>query len=175
MAFARPTCPTWSSRRWTRRADRDYLSEMFAVAIEEGDDVERPDTVGYTTPEEYAGFITYIKEHTPGFEKAVNSQCTATTTRDVHRNSLAKSESGLGRWKWRSTAWGAGRNTSRSKSVVWRSLDATDYGASSRRHASSTNGAAMVSSRASKIRSSNKAVVGANNSCTSRASTKTAS
>lgn len=49
------------------RSDVDYLCEVFAVAVDEGASVINiPDTVGYTTPFEYAQLITTIKERVVG-------------------------------------------------------------------------------------------------------------
>ncbi|RIK44594.1 MAG: 2-isopropylmalate synthase [Chloroflexi bacterium] len=56
------------------RSDLDFLCRMFAIAIEEGaTTLNIPDTVGYTTPEEFVRLIEYVKEHTPGIEKVVIS------------------------------------------------------------------------------------------------------
>lgn len=49
------------------RSNWDFLCQVFKVAIEEGATVINvPDTVGYTTPDEYYNLIKYIKGHTPG-------------------------------------------------------------------------------------------------------------
>ena len=54
------------------RSDPDFVCRMFAVAIEEGaTTLNIPDTVGYTTPEEMARLVEYVKAHTPGIERAV--------------------------------------------------------------------------------------------------------
>lgn len=56
------------------RSDWDFLCQVFAAAIEAGaTTINIPDTVGYTTPEEYARLIEYVKERTPGIEQAVIS------------------------------------------------------------------------------------------------------
>ncbi|MEG6512543.1 2-isopropylmalate synthase [Desulforamulus ruminis] len=56
------------------RSDVDYLCRVFGEVIKAGATVINvPDTVGYTTPEEYARFIQTIMEKTPGMEKAVLS------------------------------------------------------------------------------------------------------
>lgn len=56
------------------RSDWDFLVKVFAAAIEAGaTTINIPDTVGYTTPDEYARLIRYIKENTPGIETAVIS------------------------------------------------------------------------------------------------------
>lgn len=56
------------------RSDWDFLVRVFGVAIEAGaTTINIPDTVGYTTPAEFERLIKYIKENTPGVEKAVIS------------------------------------------------------------------------------------------------------
>src|SRR5690606_3846900 len=56
------------------RSDWDFLCRVFQAAIEAGaTTINIPDTVGYTTPDEFARLIAYIREHTPGIEKAVIS------------------------------------------------------------------------------------------------------
>lgn len=52
------------------RSDWDFLCRVFDTAIKAGATVINvPDTVGYTTPEEYAKLIRYVKENTPGIHK----------------------------------------------------------------------------------------------------------
>jgi 2-isopropylmalate synthase len=56
------------------RADWDYLCTLFGIAIEEGaTTINVPDTVGYTTPDEFTRLIEYLREHTPGIEKVTIS------------------------------------------------------------------------------------------------------
>ena len=56
------------------RSDWDFLVKIFQVAIEAGaTTINVPDTVGYTTPDEFIRLITYLRENTPGIEKAVIS------------------------------------------------------------------------------------------------------
>jgi 2-isopropylmalate synthase len=53
------------------RSDRDFVCRVFAAVIAAGAVVvNAPDTVGYAMPEEFAGFIRYIKAHTPNMEQA---------------------------------------------------------------------------------------------------------
>jgi 2-isopropylmalate synthase len=48
------------------RADLDFTAEVCAIAIEEGATVINiPDTVGYTTPDEYAAFLRGLYERIP--------------------------------------------------------------------------------------------------------------
>ncbi|MDR1029262.1 MAG: 2-isopropylmalate synthase [Treponema sp.] len=53
------------------RSDRDLVCRVFGEVIAAGATVvNAPDTVGYAMPEEFAGFIRYIKTHTPNMERA---------------------------------------------------------------------------------------------------------
>jgi 2-isopropylmalate synthase len=56
------------------RADWDYLCRLFRIAIEEGaTTLNVPDTVGYTTPEEFVRLIEHLKSNTAGIEKVTIS------------------------------------------------------------------------------------------------------
>ncbi|MFP6641916.1 MAG: 2-isopropylmalate synthase, partial [Myxococcota bacterium] len=56
------------------RSDREFLVEVFSVALEAGaSTLNVPDTVGYTTPREYADLILYLREAVPGSDAAVFS------------------------------------------------------------------------------------------------------
>ena len=51
------------------RADRDYLVQMVRVAVEAGaTTINMPDTVGYTTPEEYAKMFREVRERIPAID-----------------------------------------------------------------------------------------------------------
>src|SRR6476620_4124025 len=51
------------------RADVDFTAEVCAIAVEEGATVVNiPDTVGYTTPEEYAAYLRRLYELVPGLD-----------------------------------------------------------------------------------------------------------
>jgi 2-isopropylmalate synthase len=56
------------------RSDRDFLCEIFAAVLGAGAKIINiPDTVGYTTPQEFYDLITYIREYTPGIDQAIIS------------------------------------------------------------------------------------------------------
>jgi 2-isopropylmalate synthase len=56
------------------RSDRDYLVQVFSVALEAGaSTLNVPDTVGYTTPDEYRELIRYLIEKIPGSDRAIFS------------------------------------------------------------------------------------------------------
>ena len=56
------------------RSDPEFLYLILGEAIKAGaTTLNIPDTVGYTTPEEFGALIAGIMQHTPGIEKAVVS------------------------------------------------------------------------------------------------------
>ena len=69
---ARGYCPDVEfSAEDATRTDRAYLAQIFSVAIAAGaTTLNVPDTVGYTTPTEYADLIAYLCEHVEGIENA---------------------------------------------------------------------------------------------------------
>jgi len=51
------------------RSDRDFLVEMVRVAVEAGAaTINMPDTVGYTTPEEYSQMFREVRERIPAID-----------------------------------------------------------------------------------------------------------
>lgn len=56
------------------RSDPDFLVQVFQIAIEAGaTTINVPDTVGYTTPDEYVQLISYLREHVKDIDKAIIS------------------------------------------------------------------------------------------------------
>jgi 2-isopropylmalate synthase len=56
------------------RSDVEFTAEVVAIAVEEGaTTVNIPDTVGYTTPEEYVRFLGRLYELVPGLKDVVLS------------------------------------------------------------------------------------------------------
>ena len=56
------------------RTELDFLAEVTAAVIEAGAaTVNIPDTVGYSTPEEFGDIIRYLKENVPGIDRAAIS------------------------------------------------------------------------------------------------------
>jgi 2-isopropylmalate synthase len=56
------------------RADLDFTAEVIAIAIAEGATVINvPDTVGYTTPQEYAAFLGGLYERVPALHDVILS------------------------------------------------------------------------------------------------------
>jgi 2-isopropylmalate synthase len=52
------------------RADPEFTAEVCAIAVQEGATVVNiPDTVGYTTPEEYAAYLRRLYELVPGLDR----------------------------------------------------------------------------------------------------------
>jgi len=56
------------------RSEWEYLARMVETAIKHGArTVNVPDTVGYTTPDEYGRMVAYLRNHVPNINKAVIS------------------------------------------------------------------------------------------------------
>src|SRR6202140_3587555 len=63
----------WSSEDGTR-TEHDFLCRCVEAAINAGaTTINIPDTVGYTTPEEYFALFAMLRERVPNFDKAVFS------------------------------------------------------------------------------------------------------
>jgi len=63
VAFARARCPEVEfSAEDASRSDRDFLAEAFTIAADAGATIlNAPDTVGYSTPEEYGGMFKMLR------------------------------------------------------------------------------------------------------------------
>lgn len=72
VAYAKKYCSDVEfSAEDASRSDKAFLAKVFSKAIASGATVINvPDTVGYSSPEEMADIITYLKEHVDGIEKA---------------------------------------------------------------------------------------------------------
>src|SRR6188508_2475087 len=70
VALAKSYCPDVEfSPMDATRADVEFTAEVCAIAVEEGATVVNiPDTVGYTTPEEYAAYLRRLYELVPGLD-----------------------------------------------------------------------------------------------------------
>jgi 2-isopropylmalate synthase len=75
VAYARKYCNEVEfSAEDASRSDKGFLAKVFSNAIANGATVINvPDTVGYSSPEEMAAYINYVKNHVDGVEKAVIS------------------------------------------------------------------------------------------------------
>jgi 2-isopropylmalate synthase len=71
VAYARQFCADVEfSPEDAGRSDPEFLYEVLAAAIEAGaTTLNIPDTVGYTTPDEFGALIAGIIEHTPGLKE----------------------------------------------------------------------------------------------------------
>ena len=77
------------------RSDWDFLCRIFAATIEAGaTTINIPDTVGYTTPREYADLIRYVRANTPGIEDVIISVHCHDDLGMAVANSLAAIEAG---------------------------------------------------------------------------------
>ena len=79
------------------RSDRDFLVEMVRIAVEAGaTTINMPDTVGYTTPEEYGQMFREVRERIPTIDEkgvVLSSHCHDDLGLAV-ANSLAAIEAG---------------------------------------------------------------------------------
>ncbi|HZP03596.1 MAG TPA: 2-isopropylmalate synthase [Terracidiphilus sp.] len=61
------------------RSDRDFLVEMVRIAVDAGaTTINMPDTVGYSTPEEYGRMFAEVRERVPGIDEkgvTLSSHC----------------------------------------------------------------------------------------------------
>ncbi len=75
VAYARNLCPEIEfSAEDASRSEWEFLYRVFEAVIDAGASVINvPDTVGYTTPDEYGALIRGIKENVPNIDKAIIS------------------------------------------------------------------------------------------------------
>jgi len=79
------------------RSDWDYLCQVFTRAIAAGaSTINVPDTVGYTTPDEFGDLIRYIRTHVPNIDQAVISVHCHNDLGMAVANSLAAIRAGAG-------------------------------------------------------------------------------
>ena len=75
VAYARNYCPNVEfSAEDATRSDPEFLSRVFAAAIAAGATrINVPDTVGYTTPDEFTRLIQYLRENVPNIDQVILS------------------------------------------------------------------------------------------------------
>ena len=75
VRYARNLCTTIEfSAEDATRSDWDYLCRIFEAAIDSGaTTINVPDTVGYTSPQEYEALFLYLRNHVKGIEDVVLS------------------------------------------------------------------------------------------------------
>jgi 2-isopropylmalate synthase len=147
------------------RSDPEFLTVVLGEAIKAGaTTLNIPDTVGYTTPEEYGWLIKYLIENTPGADKVTwSTHChndlglaTANTLAGVQKRGAAGGSDAERHWR-------AGRETQPGRSgydrghppqnfPVFSNIDTTQIVRTSR----------MVSAYTGMPIQPNKAIVGAN-------------
>jgi 2-isopropylmalate synthase len=77
------------------RTDHEFLLKMITVAVQAGaTTINIPDTVGYTTPDEYAAIFRMVKARVPGIENVVLSTHCHDDLGMAVANSLAGIEGG---------------------------------------------------------------------------------
>ncbi|NRD77966.1 2-isopropylmalate synthase [Bacillus sp. BRMEA1] len=97
VAYARQRFPhvEWSAED-ASRSDLDFLVQIITKVIDAGATViNLPDTVGYTTPEEYGRMFRYIRENVPNIDKAALSCHCHDDLGMAVANSLAAIENGV--------------------------------------------------------------------------------
>jgi 2-isopropylmalate synthase len=148
------------------RADWDYLVRLFGIAIEEGaTTLNVPDTVGYTTPEEYVQLLDYLKANTPGIEKAVISVHCHDDLGMSTANTLAAIKAGARQVEVTVNGLGERAGNTALEEVVMALRTRRDYygGVDTRINAVEIVPSSRIVSRASSIPvQPNKAIVGAN-------------
>lgn len=75
VAYARNLCPNIEfSAEDASRTDKDYLCRVVEAAIASGAQVVNiPDTVGYSTPDEFSSLIKYLMNNCSNIDKAIIS------------------------------------------------------------------------------------------------------
>ncbi|WP_462408686.1 2-isopropylmalate synthase [Neobacillus sp. Marseille-QA0830] len=97
VAYAKKRFPhiEWSAED-ASRSDLDFLVQIITKVIDAGATViNLPDTVGYTTPEEYGRMFRYIRENVPNIHKAALSCHCHDDLGMAVANSLAAIENGV--------------------------------------------------------------------------------
>jgi 2-isopropylmalate synthase len=71
VRYAKALCPDVEfSAEDATRSDRDFLVQVLGEVIRTGATVVNvPDTVGYTTPQEYFELISFLRERVPGIDR----------------------------------------------------------------------------------------------------------
>jgi 2-isopropylmalate synthase len=78
------------------RSDRHFLCQMVTVAVEAGaTTINVPDTVGYTTPDEYGNLFRMLRERVPGARDVIFSSHCHNDLGLAVANSLAAIEAGV--------------------------------------------------------------------------------
>ncbi|WHY88957.1 2-isopropylmalate synthase [Neobacillus novalis] len=97
VSYARKRFPhvEWSAED-ASRSDLDFLVQIITKVIDAGATViNLPDTVGYTTPEEYGRMFRYVRENVPNIHKAALSCHCHDDLGMAVANSLAAIENGV--------------------------------------------------------------------------------
>ncbi|WP_223589478.1 2-isopropylmalate synthase [Neobacillus bataviensis] len=97
VSYARQRFPQieWSAED-ASRSDLDFLVRIITKVIDAGATViNLPDTVGYTTPEEYGRMFRYVRENVPNIHKAALSCHCHDDLGMAVANSLAAIENGV--------------------------------------------------------------------------------
>jgi 2-isopropylmalate synthase len=147
------------------RTDLGYLSEIVAAAVESGADVVNiADTVGYTTPVEFADFLKELRERVPALEERILSVHCHDDLGMAVANSLAGVEVGAGQVEVAVNGIGERAGNASLEEVVMALATRSDYygarvGVETRQLANTSR---MVSNITGYEVPPNKAIVGRN-------------
>ena len=117
----------WSAEDGTR-TEHDFLCRAVETAINAGaTTINIPDTVGYTTPEEYRALFEMVRERVPNSDKAIFSVHCHNDLGLAVANSLAGVGAARGRSNARSTASASAPAMRRWKKSSWRCAPAPTF------------------------------------------------
>jgi 2-isopropylmalate synthase len=147
------------------RSDPEFLVRVLAVAIQAGaTTLNIPDTVGYTTPEEYGGLIQYLRENVPGGQDVIFSLHCHNDLGLATANTLAGVQAGARQMEV--TINGIGEragNTSLEETVMAMHVRKPVFGLETHINTTEIHRASdMVSRYTGMVIQPNKAIVGAN-------------
>jgi 2-isopropylmalate synthase len=166
VAYARNLCPTIEfSAEDATRSDWDYLCRIVEAAVKAGaTTINLPDTVGYTTPNEYEALFRYVRERVPGMEEVTMSAHCHNDLGMATANTLAAIKAGVRQVEV--TINGIGEragNTAMEEVVMALRTRPEVFGADTRINAQEFLATSQLVSRLTSIPvQPNKAVVGAN-------------
>src|SRR5579875_277069 len=166
VAYARNLCPTIEfSAEDATRSDWDYLCRIVEAAVKAGaTTINLPDTVGYTTPNEYEALFRYVRERVPGMEEVTMSAHCHNDLGMATANTLAAIKAGARQVEV--TINGIGEragNTAMEEVVMALRTRHEIFGADTRINAQEFLATSQLVSRLTSIPvQPNKAVVGAN-------------
>ncbi len=166
VSFAKSLCDDVEfSPEDAGRSDPDFLVQVLTEAIKAGaTTLNIPDTVGYTTPEEYGRLIKYLIEKTPGADTVVWSTHCHNDLGLATANTLAGIQSGARQVEVTINGIGerAGNTSLEEVAMALQTRPTTYYLDHNIDTAQITRTSRMVSAYTGMVVQPNKAIVGAN-------------